>query len=75
MLDIPENCLDLWKQLIMSDRGVRVHEQELTKASDVKALFGLGLIRIVRDTAVDPAVDLVLSEYGLEVKGGLRSQV
>lgn len=65
---IPEYCMGLWIQLIAADKGVRVHEQELTKASDVKTLFDLGLIRIVRDSTVFPAVDLVLSEYGEQLK-------
>ncbi len=65
---IPEHCSSLWKQLIEADKGVRVHEQELTKATDIKTLFDLGLIRVVRDTALHPAVDLVLSQLGEEIK-------
>ncbi len=65
---IPKHCSSLWKQLVEADKGVRVHEQELAKATDIRTLFDLGLIRVVRVTALHPAVDLVLSQFGEEIK-------
>ena len=65
---MPNHVLDLWNQLKQVDGGVRVHEQELTKATDVMYLFNAGLIRVVRDGSVYPAVDLVLSEAGIQRK-------
>lgn len=65
---IPDFARSLWEQIKGASKGVRVHEQEVFKSSDVKALFDAGLIRVVRDGAIFPAVDLVLSEKGASLK-------
>lgn len=68
-MKIPEHCKALWKQLTSEeDAVVDVHEQELTKASDVKWLFENGLIRVVHSDKLLPSVAIVLSEAGKAVK-------
>lgn len=59
---IPDFCEALWKQL--KKGTVDVHEQEVTKAQDLKALFDLGLIRFSRPDGLFPAVRVSLSESG-----------
>lgn len=71
-MKIPVHCEALWKQLKAADGGsVDVHEQEVTKATDIKTLFELGLIRVVRSQKLLPTVAIVLSESGKLTVGEL----
>lgn len=66
MVEIPEKCLALWKQL--HNGPVVVHEQEITKAEDIRLLFELGLIRFTRsDGILQPSVKVFLSEEGMDL--------